>query len=109
MCSPRPAMGKRRVGSTVQAIVALNDGNPAGSRVAYQWQAEETTGSGTYQNATGSGSVTAAYLIPSADAGKKLRVIVTGVSPAVGSLTSDSTNAGTITNNGTINGTITGA
>ncbi|QJD85646.1 S-layer homology domain-containing protein [Cohnella herbarum] len=79
------------VGTTINANVTLNDGNPAGSRVAYQWQVEAE--SETYQNATGAGNTTAAYTIPSADAGKKLRVVVTGVSPAVGTLTSTATNA----------------
>ncbi|MBH5319380.1 InlB B-repeat-containing protein [Paenibacillus sp. GSMTC-2017] len=81
------------VGNTVYATVTLDDGNPAGSRVTYQWQVEETAGSGTYQDATGTGSIAAAYIIPSIDAGKKLQVVVTGVSPAVGTLTSSATNA----------------
>ncbi|ASS67580.2 MULTISPECIES: InlB B-repeat-containing protein [unclassified Paenibacillus] len=82
-----------KVGDTLTATATISDGNPVGNRAAYQWQVETNVGSGTYQNASGSGSTTASYTIAMADMGKKLRVAVTGAEEATGTETSIATSA----------------
>ncbi|MFD2672162.1 InlB B-repeat-containing protein [Marinicrinis sediminis] len=83
------------VGTTIYANVTMEDGNPAGSRVTYQWKVETAPASGVYEDATGSGSTTAAYMVAAADGGKKLQVVVTGVNSGVGTVRSAATNAAT--------------
>ncbi|MFK7693050.1 InlB B-repeat-containing protein [Paenibacillus sp. HJGM_3] len=74
------------VGDTLNAVVTMGDGNAAGSRVTYQWKVETVTG-GTYGNFTDTGIATASYTVADADKGKRLQVVVTGVSPITGSRT----------------------
>ncbi|QCT04836.1 cell wall/surface repeat protein [Paenibacillus algicola] len=83
------------VGTTIHADVTMADGLPAGSRAAYQWQVETAPGSGVYQDASGQGSSTSAYMVAAADGGKRLQVVVTGIHPGVGTVISAATNAAT--------------
>ncbi|WP_230986678.1 InlB B-repeat-containing protein [Cohnella fermenti] len=71
------------IGDTLNAEVIMGDGQSASNRVTYQWKVE-TEASGTYVNAAGTGNTTASYTVAAADAGKRLQVAVTGVSPITG-------------------------
>jgi uncharacterized repeat protein (TIGR02543 family) len=90
------------IGNTLNATVMMaNDYTYTTGRVVnYQWEVETEAGSGIYQNATGSGNLTATYKTVLADFGKKLRVVVNGYNipeinyyAASGSQTSAATNA----------------
>ncbi|WP_337103818.1 InlB B-repeat-containing protein [Paenibacillus sp. YIM B09110] len=74
------------IGDILNAQVTMGDGAPVGNRVTYQWKVETTT-SGTFANATGMGNTTASYTVADADMGKRLQVVVTGVSPITGTTT----------------------
>ncbi|GGD80980.1 InlB B-repeat-containing protein [Paenibacillus nasutitermitis] len=75
------------IGDTLNANVTMGDGNAAGSRVTYQWKVETAAGSGTYSNAAGMGNATVSYTVATVDMGKKLQVVVTGISPITGTQT----------------------
>ena len=74
------------VGDTLNAVITMGDGNAAGSRVTYLWKVETVT-NGTYGNFTDTGNATASYTVADEDKGKRLQVVVTGVSPITGSRT----------------------